>query len=302
MGLAKIVFWKHQKNKMGEHPIFIRITEDRKSKYINTGLYAKEDDWDTESNLFKLKYRKAEDQYKIRNHQENNKALLRKLSQAQNMIRELDEKDTLISSEQVKNEIVKARELGKISVLTYIDRIVDDKIRIDKIGTATCYKDLKRSLKKFLDKQGISDISFKEVSPAFLKKYELDFRQRKLKDTGISFYMRTFRAVFNTAIEAGVVKKEHYPFDEYRISHLKTKTVKRAINKDEISKLKDINFPENSPLFHARNYFLFSYYNRGINFSDIALLKWDNIKKNRLTYIRLKTNKPYTMELLPPAM
>ena len=81
-----------------------------------------------------------------------------------------------------------------------------------------------------------------------------------------------------------------YDFVKFR----KIRTKKRAISKDEIRRITELNLIDGSPLFHARNYFMFSFYNRGINFIDIAYLKWDNIASNRLEYKRKKTGSVYS--------
>ena len=51
----------------------------------------------------------------------------------------------------------------------------------------------------------------------------------------------------------------------------------------------------------AQQIFLFSFYCRGINFTDIAFLTWENIQGNRLTYRRRKTKELFNIELLEPA-
>ena len=56
-----------------------------------------------------------------------------------------------------------------------------------------------------------------------------------------------------------------------------------------------------TPVHHAKNYFLFSYYCRGINFSDIAFLKWQNIEGERMNYVRKKTGEGFNMKLVAPA-
>jgi integrase len=157
-------------------------------------------------------------------------------------------------------------------------------------------------LTKFIEKSGKSDLVFKEVTIPFLKKFEADFKERLVKESGISFYMRTLRAVFNKAIEQRICKREMYPFDRYKISDLNTKTIKRAIPKNDIEKLKSLIIENDLRKFHSLNYFMFSYYCWGINFADVAILKWENIQNNRLTYIRLKTGKPYSLAILEPAL
>ena len=50
MASVKIVFWKHDQKKDGSFPISIRITKDRKTRYIFTGRYVYEKDWDFTNN------------------------------------------------------------------------------------------------------------------------------------------------------------------------------------------------------------------------------------------------------------
>ena len=263
---------------------------------------ATEEDWDFKDNLFKTKYRKAEDTMKGEVHRQNNELLKKKLNDTEMLIKDLMLKDNVYSSEQVKQEIVKAKNAGKQSLFTYIDLIVEEKNKIGSLGTAKCYFDLKSSLRIFILKEGRTDLTFKDITVSFLKKYEADFKTRGTTDNGISFYMRTLRAVLNRAIAEGACKKDIYPFNTYKISHLSTKTIKRAINKADIELIRNYACEPGSQLHRSKNIFLFSYYNRGINFSDIAMLKWDNIKANRLTYTRLKTDKYYNILLLDPAL
>lgn len=65
--------------------------------------------------------------------------------------------------------------------------------------------------------------------------------------------------------------------------------------------IRDLKLPEGFTIFHDRNYLLFSYYCRGINFRDMALLRWSNIEGGRLRYTRTKTGGKLDMELLEPA-
>jgi site-specific recombinase XerD len=302
MGLAKLVFWKYQKNKSEESPIFIRVIEDRKPRYIKTGFNAREIDWDFKENCFKTKYRKSEELHKIKEHQRNNLILRKKLDEANDLIKGLIEDDTVISSEQVKQEIIRSKNIGKHSILRYIETLIEEKKKLGKYGTAKCYNDLNNSLMAFMLNQNKSEISFKEITPAFLKKYEESFWAKGATGNGISFYMRSLRAVINRATKDKICKKEHYPFNDYNIASLSTETVKRAISKDDIDKVARFEVESNSQMFRSKNLFLFSYYCRGINFVDMANLKWNNINGNRMTYFRQKTGKYFDIELLKPAI
>ena len=61
--------------------------------------------------------------------------------------------------------------------------------------------------------------------------------------------------------------------------------------------------PADSKLQIARDYFLFSYYMQGgMNFRDMATLKWKQIVKGRVVYTRLKTGRMMQFKLPVPAM
>jgi len=47
---------------------------------------------------------------------------------------------------------------------------------------------------------------------------------------------------------------------------------------------------------------MLSFYLRGINFRDLALLTNDNLQDNRITYRRAKTNKIYSIKVEPVAL
>ena len=127
-------------------------------------------------------------------------------------------------------------------------------------------------------------------------------QQRGVTLTSIFVYMRSFQRLINMAKEAKCVKKDFNPFKEFSFSkYRRQKSRKRAIAKDDIRAIAAFETEPDSSLFHAKNYFLFSYYNRGINFVDIAHLTWRNIRSGRLDYVRKKTKTHFTMAILEPA-
>jgi integrase/recombinase XerD len=89
----------------------------------------------------------------------------------------------------------------------------------------------------------------------------------------------------------GIVQESFYPFGRNKYTIPTGPSRKRAISKNDIIKIKNLDLPENSPLWHARNYFLFSFYTMGMNWSDMAHLKIKNIVNDRIEYIRLKTKR-----------
>jgi integrase len=96
-----------------------------------------------------------------------------------------------------------------------------------------------------------------------------------------------------------VVERSCYPFHDFSIKS--EKTAKRAISKDDITKLKQLNLEVNSTAERSLKCFLLSFYLRGISFTDLAYLKQSNIIDGRVVYKRRKTHKNYSIKLFPEA-
>jgi hypothetical protein len=96
-----------------------------------------------------------------------------------------------------------------------------------------------------------------------------------------------------------VVERSYYPFHD--ISIKSEKTAKRAILKEDIAKLLCIPLQQNTSSWRALNYFMLSFYLRGISFTDLAYLKHSNIIDGRIEYKRRKTHKNYSVKLFPVA-
>lgn len=145
-----------------------------------------------------------------------------------------------------------------------------------------------------------SDINFEKINYALLRDYETHLREANLKETSIAIHYRTLRSMYNEAMRREIVDKEHYPFDKYKVSKFNTETHPRAIPKDAIKALERLNLPRESSVYDARNYFLFSYYGCGINFVDLAKLRWSDINGEVINYVRQKTGKRINFFITQP--
>lgn len=89
-----------------------------------------------------------------------------------------------------------------------------------------------------------------------------------------------------------------YPFDSFKVSKFSAKTKKRAITKDDIKKIMRLNLDHKCFLMQlSRDIFVFSYLHGGINLTDIANLKYNNIQSNRIEYVRQKTGQDIAIPL-----
>lgn len=285
---TKVLLYKSKVLKNGEHPIMIRLINDRKSKYIATGQSCDPDLWDFKENKPNKKHP---------NRIELELFLDKKKNEAQKIILNYENDNKTYSPEQIK----KTYKIGskKTTVFKFMDQIIENLIKINKIGNANMYKDCKRALSKYRNGK---DMNFTDIDVSFLKKFEQSFSERGVTGNSISVYMRSIRSVFNKAIVEGYCKRDLYPFYNYKISKLITDTAKRALTKVQMQKIIVLKIKPDNKLYVAKNIFLFSYYNRGMNFTDMASLKWENIINDRLIYTRAKTGKNYNIGLLKPAI
>ncbi|MEJ7643909.1 MAG: phage integrase SAM-like domain-containing protein [Chryseolinea sp.] len=116
---------------------------------------------------------------------------------------------------------------------------------------------------------------------------------------GIAAYFRSLKALYNKAVNEGYGDPGINPFKLLSIK--KEASPKRALQKEQMAAIMNHPIDEGTRLFHSRNYFVFSFLCRGMNFMDMAFLKWEeNIKDGRIVYLRSKTRKEGTNYLSLP--
>jgi len=284
----KVILYTSKVLSNGEHPIMIRINDGDKRKFKATGFSTTPRFWDTKDNC-------------LRNSHPN-KSLIEKL--IDNMIKEIKDRKLELESEQkdftadMLMDGTKKLRTSNLSVFQYWKEIIERLVASKSAGNAKVYADAKNALENFTQQR---DVSFSVIDIQFLNRYEAHLRSKGCADNSISVRFRTLRALFNKAIEEGHIKPTCYPFDKFKISKFNTNTERRAITKEEMKKIEKVKVKKGSPLFETQHYFVFSYYGAGMNFRDIANLKWSNISNDRVLYTRSKTGKVLNFKLSDPA-
>ena len=272
----------------GEFPIFLRITKDRKSKFISLKLSCIQTQW----NEIKSEFRKGYPSY-----QQMNAALNEIRNRAEKIISEFLAKGEDITLDEFESLFLNFKLDKKILLDEYWQNHIEDLNTSGRTGNARFYKDSKVSFFKFI---GSKRIYFKDITPNLLDRYEIHLRSNGNIDSGIAVKMRAIRALYNDAIKKGFAHKENYPFDAYKLSKLKGKGNKRALTYGDVMKIKNFDSSEFPTLINTKNYFLFSYYTGGMNFHDMMNLKWDNVHGDRIIYVRSKTKGRFNIKILPP--
>ncbi len=282
-------------NKDGTRTLVLRLTINRKRTYISLGYQVHKKDWNQGD-------RKLYKSYNTITYKKANEDIKDKYLNALGIINDFNKKNKPITFQGFNNKFKSIT--TKKGVFDFYDYVINELTEKNKVGNAAVYEQSKQALKKFT---GEKDVKFTDIDIAFLNRWET-FLWKSCSGNGISNYMRTLRALYNRAIDEGYCDREYYPFKNtfnrsgYNIKKLETKTQKRAMTEDEMNKIISYQPPEHSSLFDTKNIFLFSYYTMGMNYIDIANLKWSDIHEGRINYQRIKTKRFYSIKILPPVM
>ncbi len=278
MTTVEVVCYKYKPLRNGELPLKIRVTKDRKVRYISLGVSTKPEHWD---------FKKNQPKPDCPNREHLEKLIAHKISEIKAEIVELKASDREFSATSLVHQISKG---GKSSTVAEIFLEHIEFLReMKRTGYMLSIRQTYNSLLKF---NGTLDIPFSDMDVSWLRRYETWLRKQSKSENTIGIRVRNLRMIYNMAIEKGVVKKDLYPFDSYKVSKLHKETPKRSIQKTDI--LSVLNYPIEGKDFYTKlaiHLFSFSYFMGGINFADMAFLTEKNIINGRLVYSRKKTSK-----------
>ncbi len=188
------------------------------------------------------------------------------------------------------------------SILDLFEEYMEKLTSEGSIKTAETYGVSKRSLLLFLkDKySGKQDIVFSDIKPDLFHKYENWMVKEKGKSLNtVGIYLRCVRCILNWAIDRGDLPREFYPFGKRKYKIPASKNVKRALRKEDLSKLYHFDASEDPWIEKARDFWFFSYQCNGINIRDIVTLRNENLTEHSIVFYRNKTKRTLKHNLKP---
>lgn len=217
----------------------------------------------------------------------------RDLARLMKIDRRLDSSGVQYSAEDVIDEF--KRYSHEYSLFNYMSGIIK-RLRLNgKIRTSETYKSTLNSFRHFLSGRRCQDFScygddimLEHLTSEIMEEYEGWLRQRGAAPNTISFYARILRAVYNRAVEQGVID-DRSPF-----RHIYTgvdKTVKRALPIPLIKRIRTMDLSLSPAIDYARDMFLMSFYLRGMSLIDMAFLKKSDLRDGKVVYRRHKTGQ-----------
>lgn len=284
-----IVFDHRKRTKpTSEGPLEVRVTIDRKSYYVNTGVRVRAKQWAFD---------------KVVNHphaielNERLSTIVGKIIQNINF-RLKDGRPIDVAS--IRREV-----WGSESSADFLDWVDEEIQRLDiATGTRKHYRTLAKRLKEWGEIRSWSDITADNIIAFDVWLRKQVYRSLPLSDSGRHNYHKNLKHLL---YRAEVLEKiQSNPYSKLRGKFKRgDKESTEYLTDDEVKAIMELEPTPGSIMDKAKDLFVFQLWT-GLSYQDTQAFDFSKYKKVggkwRLTAKRIKTGEPYVSQLLPPAV
>lgn len=278
-----------------EGTIYYQIMHERKIRALLSECYVFPSEWDEKRALVVTDRRLSERRAIIQSIRDR---IRRDVDRLIRIIGRFDRSGTIYTPDDIVEEF--ERYANQYTLFNFMQSLIKRLRQNGKTRTAETYTATLNSFRKFLNAYGpastsqtpADDIMLDALTSELLESYEAWHQNRGVAPNTISFYIRILRAVYNRAVEDGIIEN-HNPF-----RHVYTgvdKTVKRALPLAIIKKIKRLDLSDTPILDYARDMFMLSFMLRGMSFIDMAFLRKTDLAEGYVIYRRRKTGQQLTI-------
>ncbi|NGP87575.1 site-specific integrase [Fodinibius halophilus] len=275
MATINFILRTERANARGEAPIYVRVTHNRKSRYLSLGISVQEKYWNEE----KQRVRRSHDSHKVLNHE-----IERVFTKAQNTKLELRSEGN-VTAKYIIN-VLKGYDAKDF--FNYGEEYIQ---RLQESGSVRLAKQTNVIVNKIKAFHSNDSLLLHEIDNKFLKglesymKTECDNAPNTIRKD-----LERLNRLFEEAKKDNLIKGN--PIDDFELPK-RQKPSKTALSLEQIKAMEELDLKPRSSLWHSRNYFLFSFYNAGIRIGDLMKLKRKDVyisqKEIRLKYLMNKT-------------
>ena len=272
-------------DKEGNIPIYIRITQNRKSRRIITSVtIRKKSDWNP--NARNSNWIRTSDI----DSEKKNETLKLELEAVQKEY-ESQKKEGAVSIAKVTRK-VKGADVSP-SFVEYAQAVTDELKAKGDIRSAKKYQDFTNKMRAYRPR-----VTFADIDTEFIHKFETHlltlpnqrYPDQMLSVSAVQVQLKTFRAILNRAKDINKLITVN-PFDSFKI-HQGEKPVKAKLTKEELDAINALELEVGSLIWHTRNAFMLSFYCAGIRAGDLVQLRWNNVSHDgRISYVMDKNGK-----------
>jgi integrase len=278
----KCVLRTQKRDKLGLYPIYLRIIQNRITRYINTGVKVKESDW-------------SPDEEKVKKAHPNSVSV--------NIFLAQKKAEILEASLNINNqagvpsaEIIKQKIKGKEQSDDFMDYFSNHLTALKKsgqIGSLDKANAVYSKLKTYLNGKRLT---FADITVSFLKEYDLYLKEKLGNSVNtIHSNMKVIRKLIYDAVREEIITIEKNPFLRYKLRTEPTK--KTYLTEEELKLVEDVQLTVGSKMNDHRNMYVFSSYGGGLRVSDVLMLKWRYFDGERVVITIHKTRKQINIKL-----
>lgn len=200
---------------------------------------------------------------------------------------------------------LEVREQPSTIVFDYIDQYIRQSELVRAKGSLSVYKNLRTSLSEF-QQDTRTKITFSEIDASFFRAFRNFLvkprtrlvngksKEIRLNNTTVSKRLSALKTFLSYAKSEGIQVSDRYK--EFKISKPKNEVI--ALTNDEFERLFHLDLFNSKKLDRVRDIFCFSC-STGLRYSDLMLLKWENLKGDEIKLKVKKTKTELTIPLNP---
>lgn len=269
------------KDKEGKKPIYIRIADAGKSRYVSTGLKVKPKYWNKQKRVVR------ENDYFDALHV--NKIISDKIKAIKDEQYQLQAENQNVNADILKRK-AKSNEF-RGDFIEYAHAFAKRKRRAN-VGTGKKYSSVVAKIEEFTG----NNLSFRDITVRWLKDFS-DWLAVEKKNTPNTIHtnLRCVRAILYDAIKEDRFPQERNPFFKFKLKQPKVSRVK--LNLEELKKFSEVEPNDNPMQALAKDMFLFSFFSYGMRYRDVAGLKWKNIEGDYIRYNMNKTGETHSVKI-----
>ena len=279
----------------GSLPIRLRVTYQRERKYYTIN--------DTEGNPMSIESIEGFDTLMTTNHRiKAMKDLKDHINNVESGARSLIENMSQFTFDGFRELFKGKKPRHPQCLFDALEACREALVREGRISTATGYKCTLQSLRAYTGK---NKLSFKAITPEWLRKYEGWMKDQGNSTTTTGIYLRNVRTLFNDEIRAGRLDETQYPFrrspKDNRFEIPTGSNVKKALTIEQV-RIIAAHAPKNDTEAFYRDMWLFSYFGNGMNPKDICGLRHKDVTRDAITFLRAKTQRTKKQKLITVPM
>lgn len=281
MASVKVFPRLDKKNRTGKVPIYLRLTKNRKSKFLALDIYICPEDWNPKTGKMKSH---------AKNSSQINNYIATKKAEAEAIALEMESKPRSISAYDIKTKLTHKVPTDFFAFTKRQEKMLFENL---SIGTFRHYCSVITKLKQFVHNEALS---FEDINVRFIKDFQ-EYMTLTLHNSVNTIHanLKILKKIVADAIAEELILPEKNPFNKIKLKTQKTSRL--FLRDDELEKMETLELNDSSMLHHHRNLYIFSAYSGGIRISDALSLRWRNFDGTHLCFQIRKTREDLSIKM-----